>query len=468
MFTPENYTIAALWLPRLLGLIFLAAFVPFLFQVLGLFGKEGILPIETYLRVLKERLPRRCYYQIPTLFWFNTSNAALLGLVVLGTLLSVLLVAGVWPSLMLFLLYFLYLSIVSAGQDFLSFGWEGFFLEITANTFFLSLESPPNLMVWISLNLLLGRFFFQGGIVKLQSRDPNWHNLTAIAYHYQSQPLPNAIAWYVHKLPLWFHKLSAELMFFVELFVPFLIFGPETVRLAACAALFSLLFSIWLTGNFSYLNHLSAVLCIILVGNRYLSPWLSAPPPAGGELIDLLCTSAGAALLLLQLMQLWNHFRHNPYLEHYLQKVAPFHLANRYGIFAIMTTKRYEIIFEGSQDGVEWKEYLFRYKPSEVNRRPRRISPYQPRIDWQAWFLPLGGYRFDPWYERFLYHLLKGTPAVMALLRENPFPEHPPRLVRALMYEYEFSSWQEKKATGAWWRRKYAGIFTQTVTLKEE
>lgn len=350
MFSPENYTIAAALLPRLLGFIYFFAFGAFLFQIRGLLGHNGILPIDTFLKLVKKRYSWRCFRLIPTLFWINSSNAALMGVVIAGTAISIALMLGFYPALCLFLSYCLYISIVSAGQDFLSFGWEGFFLEITVNAFFLSLTTPPNPLVWISINLLLFRFFFQGGAVKLQSRDPNWENLTALAYHYQSQPIPNMVAWYMHKLPLWFHKLSTELMFIVELIVPFFIFGPDLLRLLAFAAFIFLLVGIWATGNFSYLNHLSTVFCIILVSNTYLAHWFAVPHASdAGLALNLLCTVAGATLLTLQLLQLCNHFLYNPVIAKWLQFVSPFHIANRYGIFAVMTTTRNEVVFEGKR-----------------------------------------------------------------------------------------------------------------------
>ncbi|MEI8364929.1 MAG: lipase maturation factor family protein [Parachlamydiaceae bacterium] len=467
MFTPEDYTIIATLFPRLLGCIFFFVFGAFLFQIKGLVGENGILPIRAHLQWLKERAPRRCYFLEPTLLWIHCSDAALMGLVGTGTVLSLLLACGVYPSLILFLLYFLYLSLTIAGQDFLWFGWEAFLLEITINAFFLSLASPPNLMIWISINLLLFRFHLQAGAVKLQSRDPNWRNLTAIAYHYQTQPIPNVIAWYVHKLPMWFHKLSTFMMFVGELVVPFAIFGPDWMRLGAFFALVGLQWGIWVTGNLSYLNHLTVVLCTLLIANIYLTSLFEIPviTEATPWAISMLCTSVGTFLVILQVIHLWNHFAPNPLFNLLVNKFSRYHIANRYGIFAVMTTVRNEIIFEGSADGVEWKEYMFYHKPSEVTRRPRRISPYQPRLDWQAWFLPLGNYRYERWMSNFILCLLKGSPEVLTLLRVNPFPNAPPKFVRTSVYEYVFSTREEKKKHGWWWRRRYVSGFTKPVSL---
>lgn len=467
MFTPETYTIAASLLPRLLGFIYFFAFGAFLFQIKGLLGKNGILPMGSFLDLVKARYPRSCYSLLPTLFWLDASNWALMGLVMTGTALSVLLMLGFYPPLMLFLLYVLYISIVSAGQDFLSFGWEGFLLEITANAFLLSWSSPPNPIVWISLNMVLFRFHLQAGAVKIQSQDPNWRNLTAVKYHYQSQPIPNFVAWYVYKLPMWFHKFSTALMFVIELVVPFAMFGTDEMRLIVFFAFVGLQLTIWATGNFSYLNHLTVVLSVILVANRYFEPWFAVPEVSyPGLTLDILGTLLGGILLFYQLIQLWQHFFPNRTFNRWLNVLSPWHLCNRYGIFAVMTTTRYEIVIEGSDDGIEWKEYAFYHKPSEIDRRPRRISPYQPRLDWQAWFLPFGRYG-EEWFFSLLLHLLKGSPDVLKLLRVNPFSDHPPRYIRSLAYEYVFTTAEEKKETGNWWKRTYVEAFTKTFSLSE-
>ncbi|HEV8052649.1 MAG TPA: lipase maturation factor family protein, partial [Parachlamydiaceae bacterium] len=386
----------------------------------------------------------------------------------LGTFLSILLMLGVFPPLILLLLYILYLSIVSAGQDFLAFGWEGFLLEVTINAFFISLSSDPNIFLWISLNLVLFRFHFNGGTVKLQSRDPNWRNLTGVFYHYQSQPIPNAIAWYAYKLPMWFHKVSTFLMLFVEIIIPFGMFGPDWMRLVVFIAFVGLQLVIGITGNFSYLNFLTVALCLILLSNAYL-PWFEMPPMESTSLpIFVLCTVAGIFLISLQLVHLWQHFLPNRLFQKLLNFFSPYHIANRYGIFAVMTTNRYEIIFEGSDDNENWQEYGFYYKPSEKNRRPVQISPYQPRLDWQAWFLPFGEPESHPWLQHFIYHLLKGSPEVIKLIRTNPFPSSPPKYVRTVVYDYVFTSYEEKRKSGCWWRREYVGLFTHSAHLRSQ
>ena len=260
-------------------------------------------------------------------------------------------------------------------------------------------------------------------------------------------------------------------MFFAELIIPFLIFGTQEMRLIAFVFLAGLQVSIWFTGNFSYLNHLTFVLCLILLSNDYLQPILGAAltPILEATSIPLMIFQSviGAFLVILQLISLWNYFFPN-YANHVLLDwLSPFHLVNRYGIFAVMTTHRFEIVVEGSNDDKGWKEYLFRYKPSEIKRRPRRISPYQPRLDWQIWFLPFTRYGYDAWFLNFIYRLLEGSSEVLKLLRHNPFPDKPPQFIRALVYLYEFTSFEERKETGNWWKRTYIGTYSPILSLNQ-
>jgi hypothetical protein len=468
MLDPENYTISLALFLRLLGFIYFVVYLPFLFQIKGLLGSKGILPTGRYLQGAKRILGKKAYHFLPTIFWLNHSDKVLIGSICSALLFSVLLMLNIFPPLMLLLLYCVHLSIVSIGQDFLSFGWEMFLLEITFNAFFLSLTEKPNLMMFLSLNLLLFRFHFQAGAVKLQSRDINWRNFTGLAFHYLSQPLPNATAWFVHKLPLWFHKISTALMFFVELVVPFALFGSEDLRFFVWIFFVGLQALIWATGNFSYLNHLTAVFSTILLSNHYLEPLFGKALELGAPSIyvDMILSSIGSTLILLQLMNLWsNLFKPLDFFRQIQHFLSPYHIINRYGIFAVMTTKRYEIVVEGSQDGIEWKEYLFRYKPSEINRRPRRISPFQPRLDWQAWFLPFSDFEDNIWFQQFLGKLLLGENEVLALIRYNPFPDKPPLYIRAVVYDYKFTDFKTLRQTGNWWKRTYIGAYSPIIQI---
>lgn len=462
---PATYSIGINLFIRGLGCIYIIAYVPFLFQIRGLIGKDGILPLQNYLRLVRIRLGTKRFYYLPTLWWINASDTALLILVWAGIVLGILLACGIYPVLILFCLYLVHLSLVSGGQDFLSFGWEIYLIELTIGGALLVATEPYNRYAWIGLNILLMRFYVQAGASKLLSHDPNWRNLRALTYHYLTQPLPNTIAWYVHKFPVWFHKCSVMFTFYAEMVVPLFIFAPPIVRLAVFFQLLFLQLGIWATGNLSYLNYLSVVSSLFLLANTYLEPFLSnisqgTPSPIWWYLfISLL----GILFSLLQTISFIQMFFPNRLFNTILYNIQPFHLASPHGIFAVMTTKRFEIIVEGSNDGIEWREYEFRHKPGNLKRRPKRVSPWQPRLDWQAWFLPFSPAFFQFWFQQFMVKLLKGSPVVIRLLKHNPFPDKPPLYIRALIYDYVFTTFEEKKATGCWWKRTFAGIYAPMI-----
>lgn len=463
----DSHSIICFLFPRLLGVVYFFMFFPFLFQIRALIGKEGILPVKSLLEIYQTNLGKWRYYWIPSVFWLGASDAALVAVPAAGSLLAIFLALGYYPALLLPILIFLHLSIITAGQDFLSFGWEMLFCEISFNAFLISLTNDYNLAAWFSINLLLFRFHFKSGTSKLQSGDPSWRDLTALKYHYETQPIPNAVAWYIHKLPLWFHKFSTALVLFVEIVVPFGIFGGEMLRLLTFIPLFLLQAAICLSGNYSYLNYLTAVLVALLLSDKVLAPFIPVQAIAASPLwLHGFVTLAAVLLIVLQLLRLWNDFFYNQRISQFLIYFEPFHLANRYGIFAIMTTKRYEVVIEGSDDNEHWQEYLFCYKPSEVERRPRQIAPFQPRLDWSAWFLPFQYFEEERWFHNFLLCLLEGRKEVLKLLRHNPFPLQPPRYIRVQMYLYTFSDGKLKKETGQWWKREYVGQFSPTLALK--
>ncbi|HXF28539.1 MAG TPA: lipase maturation factor family protein, partial [Chlamydiales bacterium] len=468
---PASYSIAIHLFLKLLGLIYVIAYIPLLFQIRGLLGKEGIRPIAPYLALIKERLGSRCYYYMPTLFWLNASDTALFALLWSGIALGCFLMLGLFPApLLLLLLYIVHLSLTSAGQEFLGFGWETVLMEMTQATIILTATAPYNSFGWIALNFFLLRFHFQAGASKLLSNDRNWRNLTALSYHYVTQPLPNTQAWYFHKLPMWFHKASTVMMFFIELVVPFAIFSPPEIRFVVFILIFGLQVGIWFTGNLSYLNHLTAAFCVILLHNKFLEPFFAAPQVEAPSPFIWQCIISllGFSLLVLELISFVHYLFPKHFSHKILVAIEPFHVAHPHGIFAIMTTKRYEIVIEGSADGVNWKEYNFYFKPGLLSWRPHRVAPYQPRLDWQAWFLPFRPYQVEWWFQAFLVRLLEGSKPVTKLLRYNPFEEKPPLYVRALMYDYEFTTMKEKNESGNWWKRRLVGIFAPSIRLRTQ
>jgi lipase maturation factor 1 len=476
---------------RLLGVVYLVAFLSLGSQLDGLVGSRGILPAQKYMREARAQLDQqgvglRRYLLLPTLAWVSSSDGFLRALWVAGAVLAVALVAGVAPVPVLVLLWLAYLSLTVIGQDFLSFQWDVLLLEagllaiLFAPLGWLPVrngEAQPSLIVLWLLRWLLFRLTMGSGLVKLASGDPNWRHLTALEFHYETQPLPTWIGYWAAHLPAWFQRFSCGTMFVIELGLPLLIFAPRRLRLASCAGMVFLQLLIAATGNYCFFNLLTVTLCVLLLDDSVIARVI--PAGVGGSLARV---SAGApawpvvvlaplAVVLVAItgVEFLGRFVPVPWptpLSGLVRAVRPLRSTNTYGLFAVMTTERDEIVVEGSSDGAHWLPYAFKYKPGDVNRRPGFVEPHQPRLDWQMWFAALGDYRSNPWFISFCQRLLEGSHPVLALLRTNPFPHAPPLYVRALLYRYRFTTRAEHRADGAWWSRRLLGDYCPTLELR--
>lgn len=485
---PEYYLTRWLFL-RLLGVTYLIAFISLWTQIGGLVGSNGILPAQEYLEAVQMQIGHERYRLFPTLCWLNASDGFLHLLCGCGTLLSVLLIFGVAPTYALIGLWAFYLSLTTIGQDFLSFQWDVLLLETGFLAIFfapsrilpkVSRESPPSPMVLWLLRWLLFRLMFASGVVKLVSGDETWRNLTALNYHYETQPLPTWISWYVHQLPDWFQTISVVGMFAIELAVPFLIFAPRRLRFVACAAFLALQLVIIATGNYCFFNLLTIVLCIPLLDDTFFRDFrlkgmfsrFKAPQTAvmNWRYRKVGITVLTVVVILVSGIQIVGMFRRGANIpapaQHVLNWASSFRTINSYGLFAVMTTSRPEIVVEGSNDRQTWVEYPFTWKPGDLRQRPRWVAPHQPRLDWQMWFAALGNYRTNRWFMEFIERLLQGSPEVLGLLEENPFPKAPPQYIRAVLYEYHFTDFDTKRAEGTWWRRERKGLYLPEVSLR--
>jgi lipase maturation factor 1 len=475
---------------RGLGMIFLLAFVSLWVQIDGLIGSQGILPVEPWLDAVRERVGVERYWLLPSVFWMNAGDAVLHSACAVAVFLSVCLILDVVPVLSLCLLWGLYLSFTSVCQDFLSFQWDNLLLETAFLAIFLaplrwkprktSDAGPSSLVLWL-FRWLLFRLMFCSGLVKLASGDITWRNMTALTFHYETQPIPNWISWYAHQLPEWFQRFSCATMFGIELIVPFFIFGPPRIRRFAAILLIAFQVLIIITGNYAFFNLITILLCVLLLDDAVWFDRLKkivgspADKAVGDNLqwrwprwIPVLLT---AVILIVSFSHLLNPvgFRGKwpkPMLA--LQRwVGPFRTINSYGLFAVMTTTRPEIVVQGSQDGSTWLDYAFKYKPGDVNRPPPYVAPHQPRLDWQMWFAALGSYRQNPWFIQFCGKLLEGSPSVLALLSDNPFPDRAPRYVRAVVYQYHFSDGETRRLQGAWWTREFKGFYAPVMSMQQ-
>ncbi|MGH8752116.1 MAG: lipase maturation factor family protein, partial [Burkholderiales bacterium] len=452
---------------RAIGLIYFAAFVSFGVQALGLIGSNGILPLSDFITALNQHFGARRYWFFPMLFWLNVSDFAIQASCWAGAALSLLVVFKVLPRLSLLLLYLLYLSLFYAGQDFMTFQWDLLLLE--AGFLALLLSTGSRLGIWL-LRWLLFRLMFLSGAVKLLSGDPSWADFSALGYHFMTQPLPTPLAWYAQHLPQSALRFATGATFFIELALPFLIFCPRRLRFAAACGFLLLQATILLTGNYNFFNLLTLALCLCLFDDQALARLLPLKPGRTLEMPGKIAARVVAAFALLIALvssaQLYSVFSGRTWAPWLNNGVAPLRIVNTYGLFAVMTTERPEIIIEGSNDGKHWLEYSFKYKPGDVRRAPAWNIPHQPRLDWQMWFAALDGQAQHPWFGHFLQRLLENSPEVIALLDGNPFPGKPPRYVRALLYDYRYASAQERKTPGLWWKRQLTGIYYPAVELR--
>jgi lipase maturation factor 1 len=448
------------WLfPRFLGAVYFTAFLSLLVQVRGLYGSDGILPISLYLKELRSQTGKEAFYICPSVLWLSSSDRAIFGTALLGTVLSILLMAGAPPMPLLIMLWLLYLSFVSAGQEFLAYQWDTLLLEVGFMTIFLPLAAPAPPLVVFTYRFLLFRFMVSSGAVKLLSKDPTWHDLTAMCYHYQTQPIPNLVAWYAHKLPLRAQKLSTLATLVFELAVPVLAFGPQPARIFCFISMILLQLLIFATGNFAFFNILSMVLALPLLDDGIIGTFLALPAASVSQPMAWLVSAIFGIFLLLNLGQLALLWYRPPWLHRLLARLSPFMISNHYGLFAVMTTDRFEFVIEGSNDGSNWSSYEFGWKPGDPKRPPRQAAPHQPRLDWQMWFAALQPNYVDVWLKNLIVRLLEGSPAVLSLLAKNPFPDAPPSQIRLSVYRYTFTDLATKRAEGLWWNRALLGRF---------
>lgn len=471
-----TYHLASWLFIRGLGVIYLIAFTSLAVQVIGLLGSHGILPVSDYLSAWQRQLGASAYWRLPSLFWLNSSDPMLLGLCIGGTIISCAVIAGFAPSICLIVLWAFYLSLVSVGRVFLSYQWDALLLEtgllaILFAPIFGVIGSPPARRIarWLLLWLLF-RLTFESGMVKLASGDPGWRDLTALTYHYWTQPLPIWSSWYLSALPLWARKLSVAIMFAIELVAPFSILAPRNVRWLGCAAMIILQLAIAASGNYCFFNLLTILLCLLLLDDEvWPRRWVLfiSSMPKGSFWPWWVVSPIAVMVLLITSLELLTvshvDYRAPAMVRSLYGAIAPLRSTNSYGLFAVITKTRPEIVIEGSDDQVVWKAYEFKWKPGRLERRPGLVAPHQPRLDWQMWFASLGSYQENPWFLQFLRRLLEGSPAVLKLLGDNPFPNHPPRFIRASLYQYRFTTPAE--GSEAWWKREYEGEYCPVVTL---
>jgi hypothetical protein len=483
---------------RALGVIYFSAFYSLFGQIRGLIGPEGILPASEYLQGVAGATGAARFWYAPTVLWLGSGSNALMVLCWAGIAASLLIVCNVLPRGALLVCFVCFLSFVSVAREFSGYQSDGMLLEAGFVSLFLApgglrpgfgFDDPP---VRASVFLLLWewfRIYFESGVVKLASGDLQWRHFTAMDEYYQNGPLPTWIGWYVQHLPHWFHAATAFGTLVLELGLVWMAFLPRWGRVAIFCIVTPWQIGVILTANYTFLNYLVLVLAFLLLDDRLLVRFL--PGRMRGELAEswergeIVAGSehgaggfrgyvAWARLVLMRAMFVWIFYSSTallilmfwpdaPLPRSPTTALEPFRVADRYGLFAVMTRGRYEIEFQGSDDGISWVAYPFRFKPQNPADPPGIYAPYQPRFDWNLWFASLGGWRANAIVPRTEERLLAGSADVVSLFASNPFPNGPPRMVRAMLWQYWFTSSSEKSAQGLWWKRQTLGLYAPTL-----
>ena len=492
--------LAARWLfLRALGFIFFSAFYSLVFQIRGLIGPNGILPAGNYLAEVASALGSQRFWFAPTVFWWSASDRALLAVCIVGMVASVMLVLNLFPRGALIVCLVAFLSFIGAAQAFASYQSDGMLLEAGFISLFFApagwhpgwaTSSPPSRASRFLLIWLMFRIYFESGIAKILGHDPEWRDFTAMNDYYQNGPLPTWIAWYAHHLPRGFHSATAVLTLVLELVLIFAVFLPRRFRIALFFLITPWQIGIILTSNYAFLNYLVLSLGILLLDDKFLARFVPkrsslAPPTASSDIPSTATLQRAVGwqsnvrlwveafwltwvfyvtLALLAFMV----YPQAPFPRYPVQLLEPFRIANEFGLFAVMTRGRYEIEFQGSRDGQTWTSYPFRYKPQDIHAAPRIYAPYQPRFDWNLWFASLGTWRENTFVLQVEKRLLVAEPDVLALFAGNPFPGQPPKQVRAVLWQYWFTDWTEKRQQGVWWRREQVGMYAPTLERQDD
>jgi Lipase maturation factor len=479
---------------RALGAIYFSAFFSLVFQIRGLIGPEGILPAGPYLQAVAQSLgPWQRLWYAPTVLWLSSGPGMLSALCWTGMVASVLLLLNLWPRGMLAICFVCFLSFISAAQDFSSYQSDGMLLEAGFISLFfaspgfrpgLGRSHPASRASHFLLQWEWFRIYFESGMAKILSGDPEWRHFTAMDEYYQNGPLPTWIGWYVQHLPHWFHAATAYATLAMELGVVWMFFLPRRWRIVCFFIVTPWEIGVILTANYTFLNYLVLALGMLLLDDRFLERFVPAKWKSdsaisvsnSAPILDekpwrerLRRTRTAAAVVVSSVMLAWIFYATSaemlasfPLPTFPVIALEPFRIANRYGLFAVMTRGRYEIEFQGSNDGENWKPYHFRYKPQELNEAPRIYAPYQPRFDWNLWFASLGSWREYSIVPNTEVRLLSSDKEVLRLFADNPFPQ-PPREIRAVLWQYWFTSMAEKRQTGMWWRRQLLGGYAPTL-----
>jgi hypothetical protein len=473
----ESYWLTRFVILRLLGLIYAIAFLVAANQILPLIGSDGLLPLGNFVDRASVALGGSLggFVRLPSIFWFNHSDIMLVVTAWVGFALSCVVMCGYANAILLALLWILYMSFVHLGQDWYGYGWETQLLETGFLGIFLCplldgrpfpKRPPPLVIIWL-FRALIFRIMLGSGMIKIRG-DESWRNLSALFYHFETQPMPNGLSRWFHFLPRGVLRGGVIFNHLAELIAPWFVFWPRVARTIAGIVIIVFQIAIALSGNLSFLNWLTIIPALACLDDR---SWAKILPRSLTNRAERAQASAvvsrpmlgtvwavGAVLAFLNIQPIINIFSSNQIMN---TSFDPLDLVNTYGAFGSVGKERYNVVFEGTNDAVpndaaNWKPYPYKGLPVALSERPPQIAPYHLRLDWQMWFAAMGSPNDYPWTLNLIWKLLHNDPGTLSLFRSNPFPQKPPRYIRAVWYRYEFV---RPNPQGLWWKREKLGLW---------
>ena len=485
--TPPTYWLTRFVILRLLGVIYAVAFLVAINQIVPLIGSNGLLPLGIYLKQVSVALgsAHAGFLRLPSIFWLWHSDSALLTAAWLGLIFSCIVVAGYANAPLLTVLWFLYMSFVHVGQDWYGYGWEIQLSETGFIAIFLCPlldprpfpRYPPPMPIIVLFRWLICRIMLGSGLIKFRG-DEVWRNGTALYYHFETQPIPGPLSRMLHFMPHAMLKIGVWFNWLAELVAPWFVFGPRLARHIAGVIIVLFQFTIILSGNLSFLNWLTIIPALACFDDGFWSRVLpralvrKAEAAAGrAEVSQPMQITAWVIAGLIAILSIQPAFNILSPAQVMNTSYGPLDLVNTYGAFGSVGRERLNVIFEGTMDETPddkatWKPYIYKGLPVLLNKQPPQVAPYQLRLDWQMWFAAMSSPNEYPWTLNLIWKLLHNDPGAVNLFADNPFPNHPPRYIRAVLYRYKFA--KPGNPQGLWWNREQINIWIQPTSTKDE